>query len=226
MADGSQKLVEDITIGDLVLTWNFFTGTYEVKPVIALEILRDRVVDVITVVLENGQTIDIISYQSFFDYDSKEYFLIDNNNYLSSIGRNIAIISNDGLSYSTITDIIVTTTTTTTFEIITANNYNFIGNGILTVEPFIFNFNFFTVNENNTYDSEEVINDVNTYGLFAYEEFQEYMTLDEFNAFNGQYFKIAIAKGLTSLERIFEALTIYSNNYTNMHYLYYFNFLK
>ena len=215
MADGSQKLVEDITIGDLVLTWNFFTGTYEVKPVIALEILRDRVVDVITVVLENGQTIDIISYQSFFDYDSKEYFLIDNNNYLSSIGRNIAIISNDGLSYSTITDIIVTTTTTTTFEIITANNYNFIGNGILTVEPFIFNFNFFTVNENNTYDSEEVINDVNTYGLFAYEEFQEYMTLDEFNAFNGQYFKIAIAKGLTSLERIFEALTIYSNNYTN-----------
>lgn len=215
MADGSQKLVEDITIGDLVLTWNFFTGTYEVKPVIALEILRDRIVDVITVVLENGQTIDIISYQSFFDYDSKEYFLIDNKNYLSSIGRNIAIISNDGLSYSTIIDIIVTTTTTTTFEIITANNYNFIGNGILTVEPFIFNFNFFTVNENNTYDSEEVINDVNTYGLFAYEEFQEYMTLDEFNAFNGQYFKIAIAKGLTSLERIFEALTIYSNNYTN-----------
>ena len=215
MADGTLRAVEEITLGDMVMTWNFFTGQYEAKPVIALEVMRDRTVNVITVVLENGKTIDIISYQSFFDFDTKEYFMMNGENYLSHIGRNIAIMAEDGLEYSKIVDIYLTKETTNTYEIITANNFNFIANGILTVEPFIFNINFFTINEDMKYDSEEIANDIQTYGLFDYSEFAEYFTEEEFNAFNGQYFKIAIAKGLTTLEHIFEALSIYKNSYTN-----------
>ena len=215
MADGTQKLVDNIVLGDLVLTWNFFTGEYEAKPVIALEIMKNRLVNVITVVLENGQTIDIISYQSFFDYNTKKYFVIDNENFTSSIGKIIAIQSQDKLAYSKIIDVIIEEKVVDTYEIITAQNFNFIGNGILTVEPFIFNVNFFDINENDMYDINDISYCIETYGLFTYEEFAEYMTLDEFNAFNGQYFKIAIAKGLTSIKQIFDALEIYHTTYTD-----------
>ena len=54
--------------------------------------------------------------------------------------------------------------------------------------------------------------DISTYGLYTYEEFSNIIPIPElvFNAFNGQYLKIAIGKGITTLDEIQALLERYS----------------
>lgn len=54
--------------------------------------------------------------------------------------------------------------------------------------------------------------DIETYGLFSYEEFNAIIPVEEeiFNAFNGQYLKVSIGKGLISLQEIQSLLERYA----------------
>lgn len=54
------------------------------------------------------------------------------------------------------------------------------------------------------YDTAKMEADIATYGLYTYEEFNALIPVPEvaFNAFNGQYLKVAIGKGYTSLDEI------------------------
>ena len=56
------------------------------------------------------------------------------------------------------------------------------------------------------------ISDREQYGLYTYEEFNAIIPLPElvFNAFNGQYLKVSIGKGLITLEEIAALLVRYS----------------
>ncbi len=63
--------------------------------------------------------------------------------------------------------------------------------------------NIFDVDgETLSYKQDEFANDIETYGLFTYDEFYELIPVPKeiFNAFNGQYLKVAIGKGITNLE--------------------------
>lgn len=76
-------------------------------------------------------------------------------------------------------------------------------NGLLTMpgNTEIFT-NIFDIDENTlTYITAE---DVSIYGLYTYEEFNVLIEIPEyvFNAFNGQYLKVSIEKGIISLEDI------------------------
>lgn len=86
-------------------------------------------------------------------------------------------------------------------------------NGLLSIpgdgDGFI---NYFEVDaEIMQYDLESMEFDIDTYGLFTYDEFLELVPVSEeiFNAFNGQYLKVSIGKGLITIERIKELLSIY-----------------
>ena len=62
------------------------------------------------------------------------------------------------------------------------------------------------------YDETLMMQDIATYGLYTYEEFNSIIPLPElaFNAFNGQYLKVAIGKGITTLDEIAALLDRYS----------------
>ena len=53
--------------------------------------------------------------------------------------------------------------------------------------------------------------DIQTYGLFTYEEFAEVLPVPEtiFEAFNGQYLKVALGKGLITWETLHELVVRY-----------------
>ena len=78
-------------------------------------------------------------------------------------------------------------------------------------------FNIFEVDaETMKYDEAQMQADIAQYGLFTYEEFAELFPVSEevFEAFNGQYLKVAMGKGLidteglqTLIERYAEFLT-------------------
>ncbi len=66
-------------------------------------------------------------------------------------------------------------------------------------------FNIFEVDaETMKYDEEQKEADIEEYGLFTYEEFAETYPISEevFEAFNGQYLKVAMGKGLISAEEL------------------------
>ena len=44
--------------------------------------------------------------------------------------------------------------------------------------------------------------DIEQYGLFSYDEWSDYATAEQFAAFNGAYLKVAIGKGLVTVNEI------------------------
>ena len=79
-------------------------------------------------------------------------------------------------------------------------------NGMLSMPGGIYGlFNMFDVDaETMKYDEVSMQLDIETYGLFTYEEFVEYLDVSKevFEAFNGQYLKVAIGKGLIDMEKL------------------------
>ena len=62
------------------------------------------------------------------------------------------------------------------------------------------------------YDADAMATDIAQYGLFTYEEFVEFVDLPReiFDAFNGQYLKVSLGKGLITLERVQELVERYA----------------
>ena len=209
MADGTQKAVEDIKLYDLVLTWNFFTGEYQVMPVISIEKRTNVVCNLATITLENGYQIKIINSQSFFDYDTKQYFVIDLDNPDMYIGRNIAITDETGFTSSRIANITVEKTTSDTYELLTAYNLNVIADGMLTTSPYVVYYNFFEIDENNMINMDVLSQDIETYGLFTYDEWSQYISQEAFDVVMVAYLKIAIGKGYATYDDILRVCMLY-----------------
>ncbi len=73
--------------------------------------------------------------------------------------------------------------------------------------------NIFEVNNETLKINEELMQyDIETYGLYTYEEFAEIypITKEIFEAFGGQYLKISMGKGLITLEEIGELIRHYA----------------
>ena len=52
------------------------------------------------------------------------------------------------------------------------------------------------------FDADKMRDDVDTYGVYAYEDFSEYLTKEQFEAFNVKYMKVAVGKGGYTYEGI------------------------
>lgn len=213
LADGTKRKVEELKFGDSILTWSFNSGTYEVHPIIAIEKASNVLSNILLIRLSDEKEIRIVSSQSFFDMETKEYFNINTSNYDSAIGKNILVDNNGKVGQAKIITIELYVERVNLYEIITAEDFNFFANDILTIEPFIFCLNIFEINDSLMYDKELMQQDIEKYGLYTYEEWKDYLTEEEFNMFNGQFFKIAVAKGLTTKEHIIEAIRIYRESY-------------
>ena len=74
-------------------------------------------------------------------------------------------------------------------------------------------FNIFDVDaETMTYDYEAMARDIETYGLFTYEELSQYAELSRemFDAAGGQYLKVSIGKGNLTEEELIAMIERYS----------------
>lgn len=47
------------------------------------------------------------------------------------------------------------------------------------------------------------------YGTYSYDVFQEYVSYEEYIAFNGAYLKVAVGKGLTTFDEIINMINRY-----------------
>ena len=72
-------------------------------------------------------------------------------------------------------------------------------------------FDYFEIGEGMKYDEEKMQADIEKYGLYTYEEFAEYVTYEQFIAFNGPYLKVLVGRGVVTFEQILNLIATYVN---------------
>ena len=210
MGDNSTKFVENVHAGDIIKVFNHGTGTLE-NSVLAVNVhdgMDPLKCNIINIVLSNGNTTRISYEHGFYDTDENKYFYINETNYLDCIGKRIYSVKNEHIV--TITNCYLTNETVRFFSPISYKHLNIISDGMLSIAGDMRGvFNYFELDKDMKVDKEKMNRDIEKYGLYSYEEWKEYLTYEQFDAFNVKYFKVSIGKGLVTKEEIIRYITSY-----------------
>lgn len=218
LADGSQKAVEELTGNEMLLVWNLKTGSFDSAPILFIDHDESSMFEVINLSFSDGTTVKIISEHAFWDFDLNQYVFLRKDAF-KFIGHwfNKQSIDTDGnktWNKVKLVGVEVAQEYTSAWSPVTAGHLCYYVNGMLSMPGATTGLiNIFDVNPD-TMKIDEVayLADIEKYGLFTYEEFKEtvYLSEDVFNAFNGQYLKVAIGKGLITIDEIKELIARYS----------------
>ena len=211
MADGSFKAVENIVAGDEVLVFNHYTGKYETSIIMynihSEEVWRNQ--EIINLVFADETIVRIVKEHYFYDLLTNRYELID----INSVDKYISHYFYSDTAKNNkvqLVDYYITNEYVGVYGPMTAYHLNLFANGLLSIagdnDPFI---NIFEYDENMKYDEQLMKEDINKYGLFTYDDFKDYISEDIYNAYQGQYLKVAIGKGYTTFDRIVELINKY-----------------
>ena len=208
LADGTQKAVEDLTGNEMLLVWNLNTGTFDTAPILFIDSDPAEVYKVINLSFSDGTTVKTIYEHGFWDYNLNKYVYLDKDA-AQYIGHWFNKLSTDesGNSVSEkvqLVNVVIQDEYTTAWSPVTYSHLCYYVNGMLSMPGGIEGmFNIFEVDaETMKYDEVQMQADIAQYGLFTYEEFAEIFPVSEevFEAFNGQYLKVAMGKGLIDAE--------------------------
>ena len=120
-------------------------------------------------------------------------------------------IENNTWNAVTLTDVVIEVIETRAFSPVTFSHLCYYVNGVLSMPGGIEGlFNIFEVDvETMSYDAEKKAQDIETYGLFTYEDFGGMIPEIAFEAFNGAYLKVAMGKGMID----WATIEMYANRY-------------
>ena len=213
LADGTQKAVEELTGTESLLVWNMETGEYDSAPIMFVDSEPIGHYEVIELTFSDGRTVGVVAEHGFWDVDLNEYVYLDENAD-DFIGHDFVVRDGAGRSVVTLTDVDISTEVTTVYSPVTYGHLCYFANGMLTMPGGIEGlFNIFEVDPDTlTIDEESYASDIAEYGLYTYEEFAETFPISEevFEAFNGQYLKVSMGKGLITEARIGELIARYA----------------
>lgn len=216
LADGTQKPIEEITFEDELLAWDFNTGTYVVTVPSLIESYDLGNYRVINLYFADGTTVRVVTEHGFFDVEANNFVYIDETNVDSYVGHNFVKVGPNG-TYESV-ELIgyeVTVEDVRYYTIQTAIYNNCIAENMftLTSPPEMLDndewFDYFEIGEGMKYDEEKMQADIEKYGLYTYEDFAEYVTYEQFIAFNGPYLKVLVGRGVLTFEQILELIATY-----------------
>lgn len=212
LADGSQVPVENLTGGEMLLVWNLYTGSFDIAPILVIDSDALKQYEVIKLTFSDGTTVDVISEHGFFDVDLNKYVYLDK--YAEEyIGHRFLKQNENGMVQVTLVDVAITLENVAAYSPVTYGHLCYYVNGMLSIPGGINGlFNIFEVDaETMKFDAEAMEADVEMYGLYTYEELNSLVRMQElmFDAVNGQYLKVAIGKGIITIEQISELVERY-----------------
>lgn len=204
LISGETVEIKDVKLGDYVKTYNFMEGKVNYAPIVYLESLPETEFNIISLRFDDGTVIQIEGAHVFFDTDLMKYVTISILNFEQFIGRSFAKVNSfNEIEEHKLINAFVEVKKVSVYEILTGDSQiSFICNDYLSssnfTEPLV---SMFKVNEDYKYDIDSMIADIEKYGLFEYEDL-EFIGLSKelFDALNAKYLKIAISKGLITLE--------------------------
>lgn len=205
MADGTKKKVEDILPGDLLIVFNHETGKYETAEVLFND---SELIDNYTIInleFSNGSVVPVVYEHGFFDLDLMKYVYIDEYNYMDYVGhRFVASTYVDGevvQSIVTLDNVFLTEEYIRIYSPVTKYHMNYMTEDILSMPGGIEGlFNIFEYDDNLQYNEEQMQKDIETYGLFTYEDFKDLVSYEVYCSFPAAYFKVALGKGILTWE--------------------------
>lgn len=216
LSDGSQVPVEKLTGEEMLLVWNMYTGDFDSAPILFIDQDEYKEYEVINLKFSDGTEVKVITEHAFWDFNLNEYVFLDKNaskyighwfNKQTGIGNNLA------WTKVRLVDVTICQEYSIAWSPVTYGHLCYYVNGMLSMpgntEGLI---NIFDVTgEQMAYDTDQMRKDIELYGLYTYEEFNSVMPVSEvlFNAFNGQYLKVAIGKGIIDWERIKDLINRY-----------------
>jgi hypothetical protein len=206
LADGTQKKVEDLLETDTLLVFDHETGKYVEAGILFIERDGWDYYNVINLEFSDGRITRLIYEHGLFDLTQNKYVYIDETNYASFIGHEFAVIDENG-SYDKVTleKAYITNEYTGCYSLDTVYHINFFIDGLFSMPGGIDGlFNIFEYGDGLKYDEEKMQEDIEKYGLFTYEDFEEYIPIEIYEAFPAPYFKVAIGKGMLTFETLLE----------------------
>lgn len=210
LANGSNVPVESLKGDEKLLVWNLYTGSFDVAPILFIDSDSEQEFEIINLLFSDGTSVKVISEHAFWDCDLNKYVFLraDAAKYIGHWFNKQITGANGEMEWTKVqlVDVELTTEITTAWSPVTYGHLCYYVNGMLSMpgatESFI---NIFDVDaETMKIDEAAFEQDIETYGLFTYEEFSEILPIPEviFEAFGGQYLKVAIGKGLTTMEEL------------------------
>ena len=199
MADGSQKPIEQVKQGDMVMSWSLWNGCYEAQPVAIVFYHGEMERTVLTLHFSDGTDVRTINEHGFFDSSKNAYAYITPRNVEDYVGDSFVKQQPDGSNTAVVlTGFDTSTEMVGSYSLQTAFNENFMVEGMLsiTAEDYAGRFEYFDIGEGMQYDQTKMQADIEKYGLYTYEDWAEYLTPMEFELFNGKYFKVLVGKGV------------------------------
>lgn len=216
--DGSRVPIETLKEGDSVLVFNHITGKADVAKILFIYYENVKDFDILKLCFDGVEDTEVISAHGFFDVDLNKYVVITFNNVNDYIGHKFLCVdfANGETTTKTATLIAYETYSKKTecFAVISTKHINSLANGLLTMpdnndhehpKMLGFNANLFKYGVDYTYNKEEMESDIAKYGLIDYDEWCK-LAPDNINlsglffGIGGEYLKIALAKGLMTLE--------------------------
>lgn len=200
LADGSQKRVDELTGGEMLLTWNHKTGSYDTAPIAYLidhgGVRREQ--PVTHLFFADGSDLEIIGEHVFYNADTGKYITLDENA-ADYIGTHFAKQNAESgrMDRVALVDVRHEVKVTGVYEVVTESYMTCFTDGILTASAYIDKLlNIFDIETDTmAYNPFKVISDIQTYGLYTYEDLQELGTEEQFKMHNAAFLKIAVGKG-------------------------------
>ncbi len=201
LADGSQVMVKNLTGDEMLLVWNLFTGEFDVAPILFIDYDAESCYEIIYLTFSDGTVVKVISEHGFFDYDLNKYVYLDRDaaeyigHSFDKSGERVQLVNVE-----------LKTELTTAWSPVTYGHLCYYVNGMLSMPGGITGlFNIFEIDpETMKYDEAKMQADIEKYGLFTYEEFAALVPVPEtaFDALGGKYLKVAIGKGMITIEEL------------------------
>ncbi len=209
LADGTQKAIKEITTEDRILTYNFLTGKTEAKEVALVVNHGVAEYPVANLTFSDDTTLKIIAEHGLFDYDSNKYVYLTVDNMEEYIGHTFVKMQEDGYELVTLEKAGKTTEVIGAYSLTSADNLNAIAENMLTVAPPDDFYNWMPMGDKLRYDADALQKDIQTYGLYTYDDFCDYVTYEQFMKLNGAYLKIPVEKGIFDWDYILELIELY-----------------
>ena len=163
-------------------------------------------------VLSDGTELRMIEEHGVFDYDLNQFVYITEENYQAYLGHRFPIVGTDGISELVVLeDVRFTVEHTGSYAISSDGTFNAITEGLVSVVPPVKMFNCFEMDPTcrMKYDRAQWEKDIQTYGLYDYEQFAAYITEAQFVMYGYAYFKIAVGKGILTFDDVLAMIELH-----------------
>ena len=219
LPNGKYEFIENLAVGDRILSFDHTNGTC-IETKVAYSYFAKSSVKIIKLNFTNGVSIELLNTgHGLYDLTLDKYVLITNNNVSEFVGHSFAYLDfAEGKLAPSKVELLtfeITENLVERYDIVAENKLNHIANGLLACSDVLVGIsNMFDYN-NLLCSEEKVASDIEKFGLYSYDEWAEYVSKEDFNTFNGAYFKIAVEKGLLTMEELFTLIGFIKTQWEN-----------